>query len=245
MSRDNAAREAAAPLALSSITEKLIANRGAEQSGALFAGQINTSAKALATRTKALGVGDKAPSFSLSTTKGGLWSLENYLDRGETDSLVVVFYRGTWCAYCNLYMRQLIEVQSQLSDANAALIAVSPEAEPISADDPVNVYMRDVLSAEAPRTEDTSFVVLVDQGNKLADKFGLSFEMDDGAKEVLRGIGLDLEKRNAGGGWTLPVPGTFVIDRSGKIAYAHVNADYRSRPDPQEILATCRSLQKT
>src|SRR5262245_12470388 len=168
MSRDNAAREAAAPVALSSITEKLIANRGVEQSGALFAGQIDTSAKALAMRTKALGVGDKAPRFSLSTTKGGSWSLEDYLHRGETDSLVVVFYRGTWCAYCNLYMRQLIEVQSQLSDANASLIAVSPEAEPISADDPVNVYMRDVLSAEAPSTEDTSFVVVVDEGNKLA-----------------------------------------------------------------------------
>jgi peroxiredoxin len=69
--------------------------------------------------------------------------------------------------------------------------------------------------------------------------------MDDGAKQTLRGIGLDLEKRNAGGGWTLPVPGTFVIDRSGKIAYAHVDADYRNRPDPQEILATCRSLRKT
>jgi peroxiredoxin len=125
------------------------------------------------------------------------------------------------------------------------LIAVSPEAEPITADDPVNVYMRDILSAEAPSTEATSFVVLVDQDNKVADKFGLAFEMDDGAKQTLRGIGLDLEKRNAGGGWTLPVPGTFVIDRFGKIAYAHVDADYRNRSDPQEILATCRSLQKT
>lgn len=245
MSRDIAARDAGAPLALSSITDKLIANRGVERSDALFAGQIDTSAKALAKNTKALGVGDKAPPTSLRTTKGVLWSLEDHLRRGEADSLVVVFYRGTWCAYCNLYMRQLIAVQSELSDVKAALVAVSPEAEPISAEDPVNVYMRDILSAEAHSTEDTSFVVLVDENNKLADQFGLSFEMDEDAKDVLRGIGLDLETRNAGGGWTLPVPGTFVIDRSGKIAYAHIDADYRNRPDPQEILAICRSLQKT
>jgi peroxiredoxin len=244
MSREIAAKETAAPLALSSITKKLIADQGVERSDALFAGQIDTSTKALARRTKVLGVGDKAPHFSLSTTKGGSWSLEDYLSRGEADSLVLVFYRGTWCAYCNVYMRQLIEVQSQLSDAKATLIAVSPEAEPISADDPVNVYMRDVLSAEAPRTEATSFLVLVDQDSKVADKYGLAFEMDDGAKATLRGIGLDLEKRNAGGGWTLPVPGTFVVDRSGTIAYAHVDADYRNRSDPQKILATCRSLHK-
>jgi peroxiredoxin len=245
MSREITAKETAAPLALSSITKKLIADQGVERSDALFAGQINTSTKALARRTKILGVGDKAPHFSLSTTNGGSWSLEDYLSQGEADSLVLVFYRGTWCAYCNVYMRQLIEVQSQLSDAKASLIAVSPEAEPISVDDPVNVYMRDVLSAEAPRTEATSFLVLVDQDSKVADKYGLAFEMDDGAKATLRGIGLDLEKRNAGGGWTLPVPGTFVIDRSGTIAYAHVDADYRNRSDPQKILATCRSLHKT
>jgi peroxiredoxin len=42
----------------------------------------------------------------------------------------------------------------------------------------------------------------------------------------------------------LPVPGTLVIDRSGHIAYAHVDADYRNRPEPQEIVAVCRSLRR-
>ena len=123
-----------------------------------------------------------------------------------------------------------LEVRSQLSDANAALIAVSPEAAPASADG---------ASAEGSR-----FPVLIDHGSKVAEQFGLTFEMDDAAKNVLKSSGLDLEKRNADGRWILPVPGTFVIDRSGHIAYAHVDADYRNRPEPQEIVATCRSLRR-
>src|ERR1700752_5260705 len=149
MSREIAAKETAAPLALYSITTNLIADQGVERSDALFAGQIDTSTKALASRTKVLGVGDKAPHFSLSTTKGGSWSLEEYLTRGEADSLVLVFYRGTWCAYCNVYMREWSGVKSDVPGGRATLIAVWPGAEPISAYDPVNVYMRDVLSAEA------------------------------------------------------------------------------------------------
>jgi peroxiredoxin len=68
--------------------------------------------------------------------------------------------------------------------------------------------------------------------------------MDDAAKNLLKSAGLDLEKRNADGRWILPVPGTFVIDRSGHIVYAHVDADYRNRPEPQQIAAICRSLRR-
>jgi peroxiredoxin len=231
MSQDTAHARSATPLAvsLSEFTEKLIARRGVEQSSILFEGQIGPAAKALSARTNAIGIGDKAPHFSLPTADGGMWSLEESLDNGEYDSLVVVFYRGTWCGYCNLYLRGLLEVRPQLSDANAALIAVSPEAAP--------------ASAEEASTEGARFPVLVDHGGKAAEQFGLAFEMNDGAKTVLKTNGFDLERRNADGRWILPVPGTFVIDRSGNVAYAHVDADYRNRPEPQDIVVTCRSLR--
>jgi peroxiredoxin len=231
MSEDTAHTRSAVPLAVSlaQFTEKLIARRGVEQSSILFEGQIGPATKALSARTNAIGVGDKAPRFSLPTADGGMWSLGESLDQGQYDSMVVVFYRGTWCTYCNLYLRGLLEVRSQLSDANAALIGVSPEAAPASAED--------------ASTEGSKFPVLVDPGGKVAEQFGLTFEMNDGAKDVLKSSGLDLEKRNADGRWILPVPGTFVIDRAGNVAYAHVDADYRNRPEPQEIVATCRSLR--
>jgi peroxiredoxin len=227
---EDAHTPSALPLAasLAQFTERLIARRGIEKADLLFEGQIGPATKALSARTNAIGVYDKAPHFSLPTVDGRVWSLGEHLNRSEYNSLVVVFYRGTWCTYCNLYLRGLLEVRSQISDANAALIAVSPETAPASTED---------------ATEETKFPVLVDHGGRVAEQFGLTFEMDDAAKDVLRGSGLDLEKRNADGRWILPVPGTFVIDRFGNIAYAHVDADYRNRPEPQDIVAICRSLR--
>jgi len=220
----------AVPIAasLAEFTDRLIARRGVEQSNLLFGGQIGPATEALSARTSTIGVGDLAPAFSLPTAEAGTWRLAEHLAQGKFTSLVVVFYRGTWCAYCSIYLRGLLEIQSQLSDANAALIAVSPEAAPASAD-----------GADGP-----GFPVLIDRGGKVAEQFGLTFEMDDAAKNLLKSSGLDLEKRNADGRWILPVPGTFVIDRSGHIAYAHVDADYRNRPEPQQIAAMCRSLRR-
>jgi len=232
MSEDSTATPPAAPIAasLADFTDKLIARRGVEQSNVLFGGQIGPATKALSLRTRSIGVGDQAPDFSLPIAEGGTWRLGEHLAQGKCSSLVVVFYRGTWCAYCNIYLRGLLETRSLLSDANAALIAVSTEAAPVSAEN---------ASAVGP-----TFPVLIDHGRKIAEQFGLTFEMDDAAKNVLKDSGIDLERRNAGGKWILPVPGTFVIDRSGHIAYAHVDADYRSRPEPQEIVAMCRSLRR-
>src|SRR5262245_23306564 len=229
MSEDSTATPPAAPIAasLADFTDKLIARRGVEQSNVLFGGQIGPATKALSLRTRSIGVGDQAPDFSLPIAEGGTWRLGEHLAQGKCSSFVVVFYRGTWCGYCNIYLRGLLETQPLLSDANAALIAVSPEAAPTSADN---------TSAVEP--------TLVDHDGKVAEQFGLTFEMDDAAKNVLKDSGIDLERRNAGGKWILPVPGTFVIDRSGHIAYAHVDADYRNRPEPQEIVAMCRSLRR-
>lgn len=214
---------------LAEFTDKLIARRGVEQSNLLFRGQIGPATQALNRRTNAIGVGDLAPDFSLPTAEARTWSLAKHLAERKFSSLVLVFYRGTWCAYCNIYLRGLLESRSLLSDANAAMIAVSPEAAP--------VFVGNAGAAGQP------FPVLIDHGGNIAEQFGLNFEMDDAAKGFLKGVGIDLEKRNADGRWILPVPGTFVIDRSGHIAYAHVDADYRNRPEPQEIVAICRALR--
>ena len=231
MSKDSAHPRSAAAVAasLANFTDKLIARRGVEQSNALFGGQISPATTALSARTNSIGVGDKAPDFSLPTAEGGIWNLGEQLGQGNCSSMVVVFYRGTWCGYCNIYLRGRLETRSLLSDANAELIAVSPEAAPSSADN--------------ASTIGSTFPVLFDHGGKVAEQFGFAFEMDDAAKNILKDSGIDLEKRNAGGKWILPVPGTFVIDSSGQIAYAHVDADYRNRPEPQEVVAMCRSLR--
>jgi peroxiredoxin len=215
-------------ISLTKFTDKLIERRGVEEANLLFGGQIDPAKTALNARTNVIGVGDKASDFLLPTTDGEMWRLREYFAQTKCSSLVVVFYRGTWCTYCNIYLRGLLDVQPQLLEAGAHLIAVSPEAAP----------------ADNADTVRPSFPVLVDHGGEIAEQFGLTFEMDDVAKNLLKKFGIDLAKRNADGKWMLPVPGTFVIDRSCNIAYAHVDADYRNRPEPQEIVAICQSLRR-
>ena len=232
MSEEGAHPGSAVPIAasLAEFTDKLIARRGVEQSNLLFGGQIGPAIQALRMRTNAISVGDKAPDFTMPMAEGGTWTLAEHLAQNRYSSLVMVFYRGNWCGYCNIYLRGLLGARSLLSDANAALIAVSPEAVPVSSDNAT--------------AAGSTFPILIDRGGKIAEQFGLTFEMDDAAKNILKDSTIDLQKRNADGKWILPVPGTFVIDRSGHIAYAHVDADYRNRPEPQEIVAICRAQQR-
>jgi peroxiredoxin len=214
---------------LAAFTDDLIARRGVEQANLLFDGQIGPATKALSECTTAIGVGDHAPDFSLPSAETKTWHLAEHLALDKFSSLVVVFYRGTWCPYCNIYLRGLLQALPLLVEANSALIAVAPEAPKAPSDE--------------PSATELTYPVLIDHGGKIAERFGLSFEMDEIAKSLLKIVDIDLEKRNADGKWILPVPGTFVIDRSGHVAYAHVDADYRNRPEPQEIVAMCRSLQ--
>ena len=232
MSKEGTHKGSAVPIAasLAEFTDEVIARRGVEQSNFLFDGQIGPATQALSARTNSVDVGDPAPDFSLPTAEAGTWRLAEHLAQNKFSSVVVVFYRGTWCPYCNIYLRGLLETRSLLSDADATFIAVSPEAAPVPSDD--------------ANAADPTFPVLIDHGNKTAEQFGLTFEMDDTAKNLLKDFDINLEKRNADGKWILPVPGTFVINHSGHIAYVHVDADYRNRPEPQEILAMCRSLRR-
>jgi len=98
---EDGAHQGSAPVAasLADFAEKLVARRGVEQSNVLFGGQIGPATKALTAGTTAISVGDKAPDFSLPTTQGGTWSLGEHLAQQKYSSLVLVFYRGTWCGY--------------------------------------------------------------------------------------------------------------------------------------------------
>src|SRR5215468_7762128 len=102
MSEEGAHQDSAAPIAasLANFTERLIARRGVEQANVLFAGQIGPATQALSARKNAIGVGDLAPDFSLPTAETQTWSLAEHLAQDKFSSLVVAFYRGTWCGYC-------------------------------------------------------------------------------------------------------------------------------------------------
>lgn len=169
----------------------------------------------------ALKVGQKAPEFSLPNQVGESVVLSELLKEGP---VVISFYRGSWCPYCNLELRALQHLVPKFNELGANLLAISPQ-------------MPDESMSTSEKNELT-FSVLSDMGNKVARDFGLVFTLTPDLYEMYSSFGNDLETINGDESHELPIPGTFVIATDGTIAAAHANADYKIRMEPQEILET-------
>ena len=169
---------------------------------------------------QALKVGDKAPAFTLKDTEGSEVSSAALLAQGP---LVVTFYRGVWCPYCNMDLQAIQAALPELQQRGAKLVAISPQT-------PVN-------SRRSRRENKLSFPILADPGNAVAASFGLRFKLPDYLIELYRDVFKnDLAVANGDPSWTLPMPARFVIGQDGIILYAEVNPDYTRRPDPEELL---------
>lgn len=163
--------------------------------------------------------GKKAPEFSLESYKSGTFSLKQALKKGP---VVVTFYRGGWCPYCNIQLRAYEERIVDFTKAGATLVAISPEK-------PSN-------AKETADAQKVSFDLLFDQDNKVARRFGLVFKIGEDLKKVYEGFGLDLEKSQGNDKWELPLAATYVIGQDGTVLYSFVEADYTRRAEPQEII---------
>ncbi|NWD05229.1 peroxiredoxin-like family protein [Pseudomonas gingeri] len=178
-------------------------------------------ASGLAERT--LKVGDLAPAFILNDPDGNPVSSAELLAKGP---LVVSFYRGVWCPYCNMELQALEEALPRFRALGANLVAISPQIK--------------ANSRKSVRQNNLTFPILSDTHNNVAAAFGLRFRLPDYLIELYRGFGNDLPTFNDDPAWTLPMPGRFVIAQDGRITYAEVNPDYTLRPDPEELLPALR-----
>jgi peroxiredoxin len=177
---------------------------------------------------RALKAGDRAPDFALPDGDGRVIRSADRLAEGP---LVITFYRGVWCPYCNAELRAIEAAADQIRALGATIVAISPQTA-------VNIR-------KAQRDNALSFPILSDGGNAVADKFGLRFRLPDELVGVYKGFGNDLAVANGEPSWTLPMPGRYVIGGDGVIAYAEVNPDYTRRPDPAELLPALRALHAT
>lgn len=177
---------------------------------------------------RALKAGDRAPDFTLPDADGAPVSLAGLLAKGP---VVLTFYRGVWCPYCNIDLKAVEEVAGQVRALGATLVALSPQT-------PVN-------SRKSQRQNGLSFPILSDAGLKVAEQFGIKFAMPAELIELYKAFGNDFAVINGDDSWTLPMPGRFVIDRDGVIAYAEVSPDYTRRPDPAELLPVLARLRET
>jgi len=174
-----------------------------------------------------LRVGDPAPDFTLPDAFGRQVRLADLLAEGP---VVLVFYRGAWCPYCNLQLRGLRAALPHIEREGARVVAVTPQ--------------RPEKSRGQVRDEGYPFEVLSDLDDRVMKAYHLYFEVPADLREVyLRRLSLDLAEYNGEGRYVLPVPATFVIDRRGVVRAAFADLDYRMRVEPAEILAALRSLR--
>ena len=167
-----------------------------------------------------LKVGDRAPAIVLTSGKGKKVNVDTLLWRGP---VIVTFYRGGWCPYCNLGLRAFQEILPDIKAAGASLVAISPE----KPNDTLSTVEKDALG----------FEVLSDVGQKVGRAFGLVYDFTAELRSAYEGFGRDVPGHNGTPGeWALPVPATYVIGRDGVIIYGHTDVDYRDRADPRDIL---------
>ncbi|PIQ29137.1 alkyl hydroperoxide reductase [bacterium (Candidatus Blackallbacteria) CG17_big_fil_post_rev_8_21_14_2_50_48_46] len=169
---------------------------------------------------KALQVGQKIPEAVLPNAFGQSLSIQDLYAQGP---LVISFYRGSWCPYCNLELRAQQAILPELQALGAQLVAISPELPDHSLD------LKEKLALE--------FEVLTDRENAYARSLGLVFAVNPDLQAVYRGLlKLNLNQHNGSTQAELPIPATYVVNRSGKVILAHIQADYTQRMEPDSIL---------
>ncbi len=169
----------------------------------------------------ALAVNDTFPTFTLPQIDGSEFSSKKALENKRF--LIVSFYRGGWCPYCQTELKALNEYVERFEEHGAALIAVTPEK---------TSKALETQSEYAPKVQ-----IAHDEQCNFAEKVGLAFELPDTLKKTYKNdLDIDVEEFNGPNDFRLPVPATYVIDSSHKVIKCHVDIDYKNRLDPDEII---------
>lgn len=174
----------------------------------------------------ALNVGAKMPSFSLKDIGGKTVSSDELLKNGN---LVVVFYRGAWCPFCNLYLQNLQKEAAAIKAAGGNIVA-------ISAENPDN-------SSSVARKNELQFTVLSDPQLETARKFGIVYQLAKETDEQYKTKGLDVAKNNEMERAELPLGATFIVKQNGEIVYAYLETDYKKRAEPGIIIENLRKIK--
>lgn len=164
-------------------------------------------------------IASNAPDFKAKDQNGKEVRLKDLLKQGK---VVLVFYRGYWCPYCNKELSRLQDSLQLIKDKGATLIAISPEK-------PENI----TKTVEKTKAE---YSILYDEGLKIMKAYEVEFEVPENTITRYRNSGIDLEKNNGGNGKYLPVPAIYIIDKESTVTYRFFEPDYKKRPSVLEIL---------
>lgn len=165
-------------------------------------------------------LGDKFPDFSLPNTNDKKIALKELLENGK---VIIAFFRGSWCPYCNLELRALQDNLKQITDRNATLVAISPQTPD--------------YSEELKSNHNLDFELLTDKNNALAKQLGIAFELQNYVIPAYSSLGIELAAYNENDNNELPFPAVFVIDTNGNVNYKFVDSDYMNRVNIEELIA--------
>ena len=170
---------------------------------------------------KGLAIGQQAPLFSGTDQNGKTIDLKKVLKSKKT--VVLFFYRGQWCPYCNKHIKELQDSLQLLTEKNAYVIGVTPET-------------KENINATIKKTN-AAFSMIQDSDDSILKAYGVNFRMDDDTFAKYKTYGVDLEANNGNVRHTLPVPATYIIEPSGKIKFVHFDSNYQKRASVKTLLA--------
>jgi peroxiredoxin len=174
----------------------------------------------------ALNVGKKAPDVMINF-HGTKRPLSSVYGRGP---VVLKFYRGGWCPYCMTELKHYDNMIEDFKKAGAQILAFAPDTE--------------AMTKKTQSTHDLSFDVLSDEGHAIARQFGLVYKLDDKVVGNLKKNGIDISVYQGNNDKELSIPATYVVNKEGKIVFAYIDADYRQRAEPEDVLKAVKAVNK-
>lgn len=166
---------------------------------------------------QAITVGQIFPDFKLFNTRNQPIELKELLKKGK---VIIAFFRGNWCPYCNLELKAL---QDRLHDLHeTTLVAISPQSA--------------IYSEELKNNHTLKFDILTDQDNSLAKQVGIAFQLQDFILPIYENLGITLSTFNGNDGNELPIPAVFVVDQTGTITYRFIDVNYMNRVNINELI---------
>lgn len=181
--------------------------------------------RASAGNRKSLAAGGRAPDFALPDQHGRVVRLADRLAMGP---LVVLFVRGGWCPFCTLTLRAYQAALPAIQAAGADLLAITPQP-------------GGLCSANAER-DLLAFPVLSDQGNGVAEQYGVAYELAPALRALYTRLGHDLPRLNGTGNWRVPLPATFIVGADGIIVHADVQPVAHRRLEPAAVVRMLAGL---
>eukprot|EP01135_Chromosphaera_perkinsii_P002383 Nk52_evm37s222 gene=Nk52_evmTU37s222 len=175
-------------------------------------------------------IGGSLPGFSLScvSNDGKNLSLDEVLK--ENDFAFVTFYRGGWCPFCSVVLRQLQKKAQEFKDLKCAVVAICPQNETSVKQTTTDLELKDIS-------------VCLDPGMKYAEEVGAVFNFSETLKKIYQNFNIDLDAHNDNAGWKLPIAAGWVVDQNKKVRWAHTDGDWSKRTNPTEVIEALKGMK--